>query len=217
MKIDLCAEKLPLTNCVSLARKAEGREAKVRIPFDYPLGKALLVVRERGAKGALTGKAQFHRPLLVVQGALPPPSPESVAKAPGGGSPTIPSVSGIRVRALSHGPGSGTYSLIINFETNVPVCEEVSSRVEVSGQWTPTQHHYSQEAGPPHCPGTEPHQSHSTGTEGTPAGQNVELRFVYRPGSNVSGIWIPTADPVVIAGPFRFQMPTDDQGRTWEF
>jgi len=88
VKIDLCAEKLPLTNCVTLAQTAAGEERNVRIPSDYPLGKALLVVRERQANGRLSGRIQFRRPLLVVQGVsptearattpMPAPSPLSV-------------------------------------------------------------------------------------------------------------------------------------------
>lgn len=84
VKIDLCQEKTRPTGCVTLAQKATGKSTNVQIPYEYPLGKALLIVSERLPNGKLSGKTQYRRPLIVLQGP-PKPSPTPTPYAGAGG------------------------------------------------------------------------------------------------------------------------------------
>jgi hypothetical protein len=89
VKIELCREGTKPEKCQTLATKVKGKQATVRIPVNFSLGKAIIKVVERDAAGKLTSAVQYRRPALVVkrwpwQSILPiPQSTPSPSLTPG--------------------------------------------------------------------------------------------------------------------------------------
>lgn len=85
-KIELCRESVRPEQCRTLASKVSGKQAVVRVPVNYPIGKALLKVMNRDRAGRLTSQVQYRRAVLVVRGtaALKKAAPVAEESAGGG-------------------------------------------------------------------------------------------------------------------------------------
>ncbi|MBI4022238.1 MAG: hypothetical protein HY372_02680, partial [Candidatus Andersenbacteria bacterium] len=69
VKVELCQEGVRPERCRTLAGKVSGKQAVVRIPVSYPIGRALLKAMARDKLGRLTGKVLWRRAVLVTRAA----------------------------------------------------------------------------------------------------------------------------------------------------
>lgn len=80
-KVEIC-RGLPL-RCTVLSAIARGKQVAVRIPVNYPLGRAYIKVTERDLQGRITGKIHYKRAVMIVP--QPEPSEDSSGGSSGGG------------------------------------------------------------------------------------------------------------------------------------
>ncbi len=114
VKIEICRDSNKTTQCKSLADKVIKSAATVRIPADYPLGKAVIKVTNRDTKNKPTNIVQSQMAVTITK-ATPTSEPESGGGGSGGGG--------------GNGGGSGGPSSDVNNKINSspPLVDEEES------------------------------------------------------------------------------------------